>query len=278
MNLFALASLLWRHKRATIPVIVLTLLGMFYAVAVKPPTCEAKASVLLTSPPAPPTAEQIAADPSLAHVHSNNPYVSLGNLVYVADVLIEVVSSESEQQALLAEGANPSYQVALDVSLESPPAIDVTGVAPSPQDAMHSAQLVANAVSHNLYQLQAQQGVDPRYMISSIEYVKPTSASSSSSSKLRTLIEVFVLGLFVLLVAVSVSQGLRERKNSKQRQHRKPAPQAGEYNEPLNGPVATTYDQYQRATRRMGESQQGSLGPMPEVQSATSNNFWNQIG
>ena len=188
MNLFAIGESLWRHKRATIPVILLTVIGMFYAIAIRPPTYEASASILLTNPPAPPTAAQIAADPSLAHVNADNPFVDLGNLVFVADALIEVVTSPAAQQALVQAGASRQYQVALDVSAESPPAIDVTGVASNAQAAIQSAQLVAKAVSQDLYRMQAGKHVDTKYMISSTEYVQPTSATTSSSGKLRTTI------------------------------------------------------------------------------------------
>ena len=68
MDLFAIGGTLWRHKRVSIPLILLTVLGMLYILAIKAPTYEAKASLLLTNSPAPPTAMQIAQDPSLARI------------------------------------------------------------------------------------------------------------------------------------------------------------------------------------------------------------------
>jgi hypothetical protein len=220
MDLFAIGGSLWRHKRAVIPVIFLTILGMFYIMAIKPATYQSKAEVLLTSPPGLPTSAQIAAHPKLAHVSTYNPFVSLGNLVQVADVLIEMVGSPTAKQALVQAGADPQYQVSLDTSLQTPPAIQVTGVALTAAAAVKSAGLVANLISHDLYQIQAQENVDKRYMISSIEYIKPTSATTALSGKLRVLIEVIALGFILLLLAVSVSQALEQRKNSKHRRGR----------------------------------------------------------
>jgi capsular polysaccharide biosynthesis protein len=278
MDLLAIAGTLWRHKLVTIPVILLTLIGAFYVIEIKPPAYAAKASILLTNPPAPPTAAQIAAHPSLGHVNSNNPYASLGNLVLVADVVIEVVTSPTAKQALVQAGANPQYQVALDLSFDSPPAIDITGVATTPGAATQSAQLVANAVSGDLYQLQVSQHTSPGYMIGSIEYVKPTSATASSSSKLRTLIIVVVLGFIVLLVAVSTAQVLEQRRSGrKPRQGRQPAVRANDYGsfeEPRNGPATEMYNAPQWAAGPMNESQPASPARRSHMHPVRGNDHW----
>jgi hypothetical protein len=232
MDLFAIGGSLWRHKLATIPVILLTVLGMFYIIAVKPPTYESKAEILLTNPPGLPTSAQIAADPGLARDRTFNPFASLGNLVQVADVLIEMVGAPTAGQALVQAGADPKYQVALDTSLQTPPAIEVTGVASSAPAAVQSARLVANFISRELYQIQVRENVSKRYMISSIEYLKPTSATTTVSGKLRTLIEVIALGFVLLLVAVSVSQAIEQRKKSRHRRGRSSASPPTEYYDP----------------------------------------------
>ena len=253
MDLFAIGRSLWQHKRATIPVALLTMLGIFYIVAIKPPTYESKAEVLLTSPPGPPTSAQISADPRLAHVSAYNPFASLGNLIQVADVLIEIVGSPTAQQALAKAGANPHYQVSLDISLQTPPAIEVTGVATNAPAAIQSARLVANFVSLDLYKIQAQKNVDKRYMISSIEYIKPTSATTVLSGKLRTLIEVIALGFVLLLVAVSASQALEQRKNSRHRRGRSSSSHTDEYYDPAGRPIASTGNQPQPAAGHHGQ-------------------------
>jgi hypothetical protein len=220
MDLFAIGGSLWRHKRATIPVILLTILGICYIMVVKPLTYESRAEILLANPPGLPTSSQTTTDPRVAHASTYNPFASLGNLVQVADVLIEMVGAPAAQQALARGGASPQYQVALDTSVQTPPAIEVTGVAPNASAAIQSAALVANLVSHDLYQLQARENVTRRYMISAIEYIKPTSATTALSGKLRTLIEVTALGFVALLVAVSASQALEQRKKSRHRRSR----------------------------------------------------------
>src|ERR1700745_3289806 len=114
MDLFAIAGSLWRHKWATIPVIILTAIVMIYVAAGRPATYAPKAYVLLESPPA---VGAISTSPKDAPVNSNNPLASLNNLVQVADVLCQVVTSPAETQKLEQEGASPGYQVAPDSSL-----------------------------------------------------------------------------------------------------------------------------------------------------------------
>ena len=59
MDLLSIPRAIWRQKLATIPVILLTVLGVFYVVAVKPPVYQATASFLLVNPSAPPTQRRL---------------------------------------------------------------------------------------------------------------------------------------------------------------------------------------------------------------------------
>ena len=282
MDLFAIGGTLWRHKRVSIPLVLLTVFGMLYVLAIKVPTYQAKANLLLVNPPAPPTAVQIAQDPSLARV--NNPYANLGNLVYVADVLTEAVAAPAAKQALVQAGVS-GYQIAVDDSdqTEIPPAIDVTGTGRSAQAAIQSAQLVASAISRELHQLQADQHVQSKFMITTVEYVTPTSATKSSSGKLQTAIGIAAIGLILLLVAVSAAQGLEERKNGRSRHGRQPAYHVDGRREPAGSPADVPYEESRvtygesrvpygesgaRAAARMGESQSASPVRRPGMQPA----------
>ena len=217
MDLFIILGTIWRHKIVTIPVIVLTLLGLFYVLEVKPPTYQSTGSILLVNPPGPPTAQQIAANPSLGKISTANPYVSYGNLNFVADVVINIVDSPSVQQSLVQAGADPRYAVALAVELGNPPIIQVTGVASNGSEAIRTAQLVVGAVEQHLIQIQQNQSVNSRYMITGQEFAKPEIATKSVSGKLRTMITFLALGLIVLLVAVSIMEAFAKRRRRRGR-------------------------------------------------------------
>ena len=266
MDLFSIGGTLWRHKRVSIPLVLLTLLGMLCIIVMSPPTYQAKADVLLTNPPAAPTAIEIAQNPDLAKTY--NPLANLGDLTYVAEMLIDVVTDPAVKHALAQAGAS-GYQVVLDNASQTniPPAIDVTGTGPNAQAAMQSAQLVATTISSDLYQLQANQHVQSKYMITAVEYVEPNSATKASSGKLQTAIGVAAVGLIVLLVAISIAQGREEQKNRRPRQERPSAYHEDGHREAANseaelpgGESPLPYAE-PRPAMRMGESYPAGVRP-----------------
>ncbi len=214
MDVFTIFATIWRNKRVVIPIGLLTLLGIFYVLEVKAPVYQSDASVLLANPPSAPTTAQIAADPKLGKVNSNNPYVGYGNLVLVADALIETVSSPAAQSALEQQGSSSAYKVTLSSAYGAPPILEIAGEGSNPTAAIHSAQLVSEAISQDLRTMQNQYHVDPTYMITSTELVKPTNAVSSLSSKLRTLVGFFALGVIAMLVGVSIAEARRARRTA----------------------------------------------------------------
>lgn len=213
MDLLSIVQTVWRHKLAAIPVILLTVIAAFYVAEVKPPAYDASSSVLLLSPPGAPTAAQIAAHPKLAKVNANNPYVDFGDLSVVADAVLNVVTSDSAAQALVQSGADPRYQVTLSSAFGNPPIIQVTGVGATPEKAIQSANLVTSAAMTDLYQMQKREGVNPLYMITSVELVKPHQAQKSVSGKLRTLITVIGIGAILLCVVISLIDAIEKRRN-----------------------------------------------------------------
>ena len=212
MDLISIVMTVWRHKLATIPIILLTALGSFYVIAVKAPTYEAESSLLLLLPPTGPTAAQVAKHPSLGKINPNNPYVTFGDLAVVADAVINVVTSDTAETALVRAGADPQYQLALSTDTDSPPIIQITGIAPTPQEAILSANLVTTATENDLRQLQQSQGVNSFYMIKSTQLVSPNQASEALSGKLRTLIAVLGLGVLLLFIVISAAEVLGKRR------------------------------------------------------------------
>ena len=266
MDLFIILGTIWRHKIVTIPVIVLTLLGLFYVLEIKPPTYQSTGSILLVNPPGPPTTQQIAANPSLGKISTANPYVSYGNLNFVADVVINIVDSPSVQQSLVQAGADPRYAVALAVELGNPPIIQVTGVASSGSEAIRTAQLVVGAVEQHLIQIQQNQKVNSRYMITGQEFAKPEIATKSVSGKLRTMITFLALGLVILLVAVSIMEALAKRRRGRGRNSRRSAAtDSGNYMGPNSDYPESDAHEYPRSGPNKYPQPEGSRGPVPEL-------------
>ncbi len=213
MDLISLITAFWRHKLVTIPVILLTLLGAYYELAVKPPVYQATSSFLLSNPPGPPTAGQIAAKPALGRISPNNPYTTYGNLSIAGAVVVQLVTSPSVQARLVAAGANPKYQIAPNTQFGfTAPIIQITGVGPTPREAILTADLVTAQAVKELYLMQRNQGVNPYYMIKALQIATPQTAQLSASGKLRSLIAVLGLGAVMLFVAVSTAEAVARRR------------------------------------------------------------------
>jgi Chain length determinant protein len=213
MDLLSIVGKIWRHKFATIPVLILTALGAFYVISVKAPVYQATAGVLLVNPPGPPTPAQIAKDPRLGKIDTNNTFVSFGNLDVVADAVIGVVTAKSNQ--LVQAGVDPRYQLATSTEVGLPPIINITGMGSSAQKAILSANLVAKEAENSLYQMQVKQKINPTYMIKAFELYAPQNAQASASGKLRTLIAVLAVGAIVLFIVISMIESVAKRRSDK---------------------------------------------------------------
>jgi hypothetical protein len=217
MYLLSVGEILWRHKRFTIPVLILMLLASLYVVEIKPPTYEAKSTVLLTNPPGQATNSQIAADPQLGHVSAFNTFAQYGDLQVVANTMIDLVTSPASQPTLLSEGVSPGYSLAMSTDYGNPPIINVTGVGTTAQSAINSAKLLTQEIQKDLYQIQVNVGINPFYMIKADNFVAPTKAHTSTSGKLRSLVAVLAVGIIVLLLGASLAEVREKRRKGPRR-------------------------------------------------------------
>lgn len=209
MDLISIFRTMWRHKLATIPVILFTCLGVFYVMAIKAPVYQASASFALVYPPGAPTQAQMAADPKLAKINTFNPLLGYSDPGVVSQIVISLVGTPSFQEALVKAGAGTQYQVA--PSAGSDEIIDVTGVGSSAQAAVLSANLVTKATEQALHQVQASQGVNPTYMIKSYQLALPNQAAQKLSSKLRSVIAFLALGALLLFITISIAEARGKR-------------------------------------------------------------------
>ena len=220
MDLLSIVRAVWRHKFVTIPVIMFTCLGAFYFAVLKAPVYQATESFVLVYPPAPPTAEQIAADPKLGKVNTANPLLAYSDPSAVSQIVISLTGTSSSQQALAKAGAGTQWQITPNAG--SSEILDVSGVGSTAKAAVLSANLVTKAAGHALYQIQANQGVNPTYMIKIYQLNIPNQAAQKLSSKLRPLVAVFGAGLLLLLIAISIAEALTNRHSESSGNHRGP--------------------------------------------------------
>jgi hypothetical protein len=184
----------------------------------KPATYQADASSILMAPPAPPTPEQIAKNPALGRINTNNSYLRFGNLSIIVSLLSQTLTTQGEQQALVNQGADPRYTVALsDLYSTGAPIVQITATGDSAYSAIRTAQLVSRALNQTLYTLQHAQGTNPAYMITTLEISTPAHAQLMVSSKLRSVIAVLGLGALMLFVVISTMSARAQRRVSPRR-------------------------------------------------------------
>jgi hypothetical protein len=209
VDLLMIVRKVWRYRLLTLPVVILTLVGAVYVVGFKQPVYEAKASFALLNPPAPPTAEDIARDPSLAKVKSDNPYTRFGDQSVIIELLSSTMSGESARTALVKAGADSRYTVAPSADFGSAsPIVQINAVGWSAATAIRTAEIVANAARKELDRMQEAQSVDVKYRIKALPVTTPDQAQLQASGKLRMLVGVLVLGAVLLFLVVSVADAL----------------------------------------------------------------------
>ncbi len=219
MGLLLIWRRIWRYRVVTLPVIALTLLGAFYIIAIKAPVYQVSSSYILINPPPPPTADEIARDPALGRINSDNPYTRFSDQTAIVSLLSSSLSSDAARQELVKEGADPSYTVSPDLQLGySSSVVEITGVGSTPQSAVHTAELVGTALTRELDRVQVSQGVDPHYMIKAQPVVAPNSPKLQVSSTLRPLVGMLAICAILLLLVVSAAEAL-DTLRTERRQH-----------------------------------------------------------
>jgi hypothetical protein len=209
VDLLRISRKFWRYRIVTLPVIALTLLGAFYVVAIRAPVYKVTSSYVLINPPSPPSADDIARNPALGRINSDNPYTRFSDQSVIVSLLSSSLSSDTARQQLASEGADPRYTVAPDLQLGySSLVVEITGVGSTPESAVKTAELVGAGLTRELSRVQASQGVDPSYMIKTQQVVAPDSPSLQVSSTLRPLVAVLAIGAILLLLVISAAEAL----------------------------------------------------------------------
>jgi hypothetical protein len=171
-------------------VILLTLAGAAYAITVKQALYEASSTYIVISPPAAPSAEEIARNPELGKVKADNPYTRFDKSV-VIDVLKRTMSTESVRNTLVKAGADPRYTLKSATEFgASAPIIQVQALASTPDAARRSAQVVGHAVAGELDRMQKAHDVDPAYRIRAMPVEVSDGARRKPSGPLRMLVGV----------------------------------------------------------------------------------------
>jgi hypothetical protein len=150
------------------------------------PTYQASANVLLVPPP--------------SHV-GGNPYLELGGLEPVADVLARSLVDDTTAQLLTSQGLTGTYKAARDLSV-SGPVLVLIGQGTSAAEALEMMRGIAQQVAPQLLKLQLAAGVSSAARLTTEALNTPTKATAITKSQMRAEVAAAILGLVLTLLAV----------------------------------------------------------------------------
>ena len=99
MDPISVLKTLWRHKWAALPVALLTIIACVYVMFFAQRTYEATMTYALLSPKTPTEAE-LRAQPELAAINGDNPYLRSGDRALLAQVLITKLGAQETAEQL----------------------------------------------------------------------------------------------------------------------------------------------------------------------------------
>ncbi|MBU5424218.1 hypothetical protein KQI48_16225 [Cellulomonas hominis] len=205
---------LWQQRRYVLPAVLLVLVAVAYVYQFAPRTYESTATYALVNP-AVPTPEELEADPELAALDADNPYLRSSDTNLIADALIARLGASSTVERLEAQGIGSDYGVGPGVGGNGF-VVDVTGVGPSPEAAVATTAGVGAILETELRDLQKVNGADDRYLFTPLLLTGPDGATEQFSSRLRAVIVVGLGGGVLVFAAVSLGRW-RDRAGARRR-------------------------------------------------------------
>lgn len=195
---------LWRQRWYVLPALLLTLAAAAYVYQLAPRTYETTGTYALVNP-AVPTEEQLDDDPELAALSSDNPYLRSADPNLIADAVIARLGAEDTVGRLAAAGIGTDYGVGPGATGNGF-VVDITGVGPTPAEAIATADAVGTILVQELHDLQKVNDADDRYLFTAIELAAPDAATEQFSSRLRAVIVVLLGGAVLVFGAASLGR------------------------------------------------------------------------
>lgn len=210
MDPLTVLTTLWRHKVVAIPVVVLTMLACLYVYIWAPRSYEANVSYALAAPNIPSNLE-IARNPDLGNLNSNNPYLRSNDSSLLTQVVIAKLSDPAYVDQLKQSGFGTDFKITPMTGLGTG-LVTVTATSSSEAEAVGTARSVGEQFISTLNDVQKVNGADDRYLYSPILVRGPGPATELFSSRLRSLIMVGIAGSVLLFGSVSVARARTLRR------------------------------------------------------------------
>lgn len=200
----------WQQRWFALPAVVITIVAAGLVFALGPRDYESTTSYAVVDPDIP-TDAQIAADPALGKLNSNNPYLRSADPSLVTSVVITQLSSTSTQDLLKSMGLGTDFTVEPSAT-GSGSIAEITGTGGSPAQSVATTKELGSLFVSTLRSIQVVNGADDRYLYTAIVASAPDKATEKISSRLRSVIIAVVLGIILIFGSVSLGSVLTARR------------------------------------------------------------------
>jgi hypothetical protein len=187
--------------------IVATVALCLAAFSFVPPTFTATADVLLVPPPTSPTATATG---------NANPYITLGGMQPLADVVARAVTSSATLAQLRRQGLTGSYTVIRDANTDGP-ILTVTTKDKNAVATLADLSLVLATAQPQLDRLQSQQLVSRKDRVTATVVARDSAANASRKSQIRALVVAVVAGVVGTALVVSAADTLLIRLGNRRK-------------------------------------------------------------
>jgi hypothetical protein len=164
------------------------------------------------------TAQTLLLPPANSVPAGGNPYLSLGGLNAVGDILSEAIHDDSNMAALGFTGSE-DFEFFRDENSAAPMMI-ISVTAPTAETARAEADAILGRVPATLKDLQTKSGVPSDSLITSSVVVNPGAATASTRAQLRGVLATSALGLALTVLLVAAADRLLRARKLRRGGHR----------------------------------------------------------
>ena len=142
-----------------------------------------------------------------------NPFLNFTPALNItSDVLVLSSLRPKTVEQVVADGGARGYQVAdSTVSAAAEPVIKVTGIAPTPQQAVHTANLVLKSIEADLASKQSNETIQDNLLLKLVPLSEPTKPARQWKKAIELGTAALVIGLVVSFVTVVLLDRRRRR-------------------------------------------------------------------
>lgn len=201
MYLRELATTLRRRWYLAIVGLIGTAVLCAATLSLYPATYQAEANIVLLPPTS--TVEK-----------GGNPYLQLGNLSQVVDVMIRALNSQSAVQQTVAIAPTGTYEVAPDYTTSGPIFV-ITAQDVTPEATLATLKAVSDKVAPTLAGLQESLAIAPPSQITSTVLTSDGQPSTVRKTQLRALIVAAAVGLIFSAMLIALIDSFLRRRNAR---------------------------------------------------------------